>query len=399
MRGLSVSENILMLVTGLGVLQGILLALLVYFHPRSDRSVNRFLALFIISLSLVFTIPAAMNVIPWQRSYFTAAWPYLVTPFLYLYVRSFRKHIKLKEILLNQISFVVVLIYSFWYLDQLSKAFPGSTEIPKNLMKHPLVTATNTVKLLQHLIYLFLAARELRRYQRSIKHVFSETSRISMNWVRVLIYGMLVIMLATIVFYILMVKYPENINLFILLNIAIGTPYIYIISFKGIMQPTVWQAKTEAVKKQVEENMKEAEVIEEQQSQPEKPRPRPGLTEEKVNEMINQIVEAMERDKLYQETELTLQDLADKLNAPSHQVSYALNEGMKKNFYDVINSYRVEEAKRLLLDPRTSNYTILSVGFEAGFNSKTTFNTVFKKFTGQTPTVFRDLRKSAMVSA
>jgi len=63
---------------------------------------------------------------------------------------------------------------------------------------------------------------------------------------------------------------------------------------------------------------------------------------------------------------------------------------LKKSFYDVINSYRVEEAKRLLLDEKNRNYTILSVGFEAGFNSKTTFNPVFKKFTGVTPTEYRD---------
>ena len=71
---------------------------------------------------------------------------------------------------------------------------------------------------------------------------------------------------------------------------------------------------------------------------------------------------------------------------------------MKKNFYDLINGYRVEEAKRLLLDSKNMNYTILSVGFEAGFNSKTTFNTVFKKFTGLAPTDYRDKQKAAAVS-
>jgi AraC-like DNA-binding protein len=72
---------------------------------------------------------------------------------------------------------------------------------------------------------------------------------------------------------------------------------------------------------------------------------------------------------------------------------------MKKNFYDLVNGYRVEEAKRLLLDPKSFNYTILSVGFEAGFNSKTTFNTVFKKFTGLSPTEFRDKKKMTTVPA
>jgi AraC-like DNA-binding protein len=75
-------------------------------------------------------------------------------------------------------------------------------------------------------------------------------------------------------------------------------------------------------------------------------------------------------------------------------VSQAINDGMKKNFYDLVNSYRVEEAKRLLMDEKNNNFTILSVGFEAGFNSKTTFNTVFKKFTGLTPTEFRARQKN-----
>ena len=97
----------------------------------------------------------------------------------------------------------------------------------------------------------------------------------------------------------------------------------------------------------------------------------------------------MKDEKLYQEPQLTLQNLADKIEVPSYQLSQAINEGMNMNFYDLVNSYRVEEAKRLLLDEKNKNLTILSVGFEAGFNSTTTFNTVFKKFTGLTPAEFK----------
>jgi YesN/AraC family two-component response regulator len=107
----------------------------------------------------------------------------------------------------------------------------------------------------------------------------------------------------------------------------------------------------------------------------------------------------MEKEKLYQETELTLQQLAGKLQVPTYQVSQALNEGMKKNFYELVNGYRVEEAKKLLLDSQNRNYTILSVGFEAGFNSKTTFNTVFKKFTGLTPTEFKNRQMPGLALA
>ena len=114
-----------------------------------------------------------------------------------------------------------------------------------------------------------------------------------------------------------------------------------------------------------------------------------ALPEDKIRELAKQIIHLMEDEKLYREAELTLQDLSESLHSSPHQVLQAINDGLKKNFYEVINGYRVEEAKRLLLDPRTQNFTILSVGFESGFNSKTTFNTVFKKFTGFTPTDFK----------
>jgi AraC-like DNA-binding protein len=66
-----------------------------------------------------------------------------------------------------------------------------------------------------------------------------------------------------------------------------------------------------------------------------------------------------------------------------------MNEVLGVNFYDLVNKYRVEEAKQLLTDPRYDRYTILRVASDAGFNSKTTFNAVFRKFTGVTPSYYR----------
>jgi YesN/AraC family two-component response regulator len=113
------------------------------------------------------------------------------------------------------------------------------------------------------------------------------------------------------------------------------------------------------------------------------------LEKEKIQEINTRVISLMEKEELYKEAELTLQDLSTKIQHPTYQVSLAINEGLNKSFYDLVNGYRVEEAKRLLLMPDSRNYTILSVGFEAGFNSKTTFNTVFKKFTGLTPTEYK----------
>ena len=115
----------------------------------------------------------------------------------------------------------------------------------------------------------------------------------------------------------------------------------------------------------------------------------PGAAAVKHDGIISRINTLMEKEKLYQEPELTLQLLSEKLQTPSYLTSQAINEGLKKSFYDLVNGYRIEEAKRLLVDPRNSGFTILSIGFDAGFNSKTTFHTVFKKFTGLTPTEYQ----------
>jgi len=212
-----------------------------------------------------------------------------------------------------------------------------------------------------------MSRRELTFYQRSIHHMFSEISQIDMKWGRWLINGYLLIVITTIVLFPLMMKYPEHFNLLYLINIAIATPYIYIITYKGITQPTIWQAKAGEGKQEVEQHLHESEEIEKACQEKQKAQ-KTGLSDSRINEIISKIIKVMANEKLYQETELTLQDLAKKLDYPSHQVSQAINEGMNKNFYDLVNGYRVEEAKRLLLNPTNKNYTILSVGFEAGFN-------------------------------
>jgi YesN/AraC family two-component response regulator len=195
------------------------------------------------------------------------------------------------------------------------------------------------------------------------------------------------LVIVSIVTYGLSLQFPEKFPILFLTTIAFATPYIYMSTYKGITQSTLWKSKPDLSKEIVEKQIHEAEEIEVLNKKTEK---RTQAVDSKFEEINTRILGLMTQEKLYQETELTLQNLADKLNFPSYQVSQAINTGMQKSFYDLVNSYRVEEAKRLLTESNSRNYTILSVGFEAGFNSKTTFNTVFKKFTGRTPTEFRD---------
>ncbi len=98
----------------------------------------------------------------------------------------------------------------------------------------------------------------------------------------------------------------------------------------------------------------------------------------------------MENDKPYLNPSLSLTGLANDLSIPHRELSQIINEEFGQHFYDFLNRYRVDESKRILKDPVNSKNTILEICYSVGFNSKSAFNTAFKKHTGITPTEFKN---------
>ena len=391
---LNISTNLTLLISASGILQAILLAALLYFHSKGDKSVNVFLSLYILCVSILMFIPAAQQLFSLQIILYLMPFALLIGPFLYLYVRSFKEVITWRKAWPHFLLFFVFLFLNYLVLPLLINKYPSFRQVTEEMLPDPasyIRIIIRIVRNVQMIIYYFLARRTLISYQKSIHHLFSEISQINLAWVRWLINGYLFLIISLLILFYFVVRYPDQFELLIVINTTIITPYIYLITFKGISQPTLWQIQPDLNKETVEKEMHKAEEIEIHIMNDEMPRPsKAGLSGDKIEEIVKKIILMMEQEKLYLETDLTLQQLADKLQVPNYQVSQAINDGMKKNFYDLVNGYRVEEAKRLLLDPKNKNFTILSMGFEAGFNSKTTFNTVFKKFTGLTPTEYRD---------
>lgn len=112
------------------------------------------------------------------------------------------------------------------------------------------------------------------------------------------------------------------------------------------------------------------------------------MEDHEAHEIYDQILEALEEDKLFTNPELTLNQLSDKLSIHSKKISYVINLITGQNFSNLINQYRVDMAKKLLIDPQYAHLSYLAIGFEAGFNSKSTFYSTFKKFTNSSPKEF-----------
>jgi AraC-like DNA-binding protein len=112
-----------------------------------------------------------------------------------------------------------------------------------------------------------------------------------------------------------------------------------------------------------------------------------GLPESLAKKLAADLGVLMSREQLYKENDLKLETLAEKLNSNRHFVSQVINQYYKTNFFDFINANRIDEAKRLLVDDHELN--IIEIAYAVGYNNKVTFNTVFKRFTGLTPSEYR----------
>jgi AraC-like DNA-binding protein len=116
---------------------------------------------------------------------------------------------------------------------------------------------------------------------------------------------------------------------------------------------------------------------------------RSGLKQKDVARYIKQLENHMTKVKPYLDRELSIFDLAKQLTIPRHFLSEVINEHMGKNFYNLVNDYRIEEVKRRLEDPKYKHLTILAIAYDSGFNAKSSFNTIFKDKTGMTPSEYQ----------
>jgi len=223
----------------------------------------------------------------------------------------------------------------------------------------------------QCLIYILLSLIKLRKYQKTIE-LYDASDRISLQWLKYFLYGM-TIMLAVWV-----------LNLKGLFGDYIYLAYgfcIYYLGYYVVNQAEIFPYSeitknelnslidTEALPKDIKNQTLSVSILEDEK---------------------NKLSLIMQNDKPFLDNELNLVKLAQIQGINIRELSFVINEGFGENFNQFINKYRVEESKRILSDPGFKHLNMLGVAYQAGFNSKTIFNTTFKKLTGFTPSEFRN---------
>jgi AraC-like DNA-binding protein len=221
---------------------------------------------------------------------------------------------------------------------------------------------------IQFFCYQYLIHRKWRDYQNVIKQEVSNTENVSISWVRFFLSVFLVVNICFL-FSLFAVIHFDILNVVWKSAGVVLSLSIFALGYKGILQREIFYADLVVPETRLTQQLQKLE------------RPSPDLVEK--------LIRFMEDKKPFLEAELSLSSLSKQIGLNRNQLSQLINEGIGENFYDFINKYRVEEVKRLMADPQKQHYNLLGMALEAGFKSKSTFNLIFKRFTGLTPSEYK----------
>jgi len=239
----------------------------------------------------------------------------------------------------------------------------------------------NWILIAQGVAYMTAGFRMIIRYNRHVKDVASSVETVQMNWLRnITAAGMS----AWLLFFVedLLLTQGINVSNFVLVSVVFAV-YVYAMGFAGLMKSEIFASPD------VEKTMQQITEIDEATEHSPLKYEKSGLTEEAAERIVLQLLDMMDRQMPYTDPSLTLSQLAEMIAVSPHNLSEVINSRLKKNFYDFVNGYRIDQVKKDLVDPAKQHLKILTIAFDAGFNSKATFNTLFKEKSGKTPSEFR----------
>ena len=234
----------------------------------------------------------------------------------------------------------------------------------------------------QVVYYCTLSWIKLKKHEKNILLFSSNIEKVDLRWLKYI----MVCFIIMAFFFISNLLYNIPDHYFIIIN-AFYLVGFFIIAYFSMKQEEIYPF----TKDQKDEiiDIVITDILEKQ--------PKKLIEDGKLEELKNTLLEIMETRKPFLDCELSLVKLASMLDISSHQLSHLINTGFDENFYQFINRYRIEEAKKLILDEKMSHLSFQGIAFEVGFNSKSVFNTTFKKCTGLTPSDYKSSNQQEIV--
>lgn len=338
----------------------------IYFLKKKSKA-NTFFSIYLLNIAVILVFFLVLDLDYEMVAY--SLIPFLllavlsIGPMLWIYVKLVigeeLKQLKKHLILPIGFSLISLLLISTDFLI----ADVKTSLLIRNIIIYIVLSGLSVVFVLQSGYYIFLSIKLYKNHVNNLGETFSYTEKVNLSWFKLLIYGYLFFILGLITTHIV----DDSISYFMFYLILLT--YVIYSGYNALNQDPIFE--------NIKSNNKKTD------------NPKEDINSVFYTNLKAMLLTKMEDEKLYLDSSLTIHSLANQLNSNNKYISQLINNDFKKNFVLFVNEYRIREAKELLLDEANNNLTIESIGYDAGFKSKSAFNAVFKKITNQTPSEFR----------
>jgi AraC-like DNA-binding protein len=368
-------------------IQGLFLVILLNGYPAENRIPNRALSLLIFSFSVII-LGAGLGATGLYLSQphlirIGAPFVLILGPAMLFYITAIRTG-NIPSV--QWLHFIPFLLYVIFLLPfYLSPANIKIEWVEVTMASSGFDSLLNLLKVIHVFGYIAWIFRLLTIHPAEVKGLAPDFKATDLEWLRKLT-GMLLIVVALsiVVFGLSAAGMFDTILANFILGFVIAV-LIYILGYRALTQPQIFGDRDYAAWQydsawklfwgNLHFNRKENTGQDHQQRE---------------QDLLQKLKHYMESEKPYRDSELSLSALSSATNIPQYLISRIINEHLDKNFFDFVNEYRVREVCDHLTDPAWNNFTILAIAMDAGFNSKSSFNTAFRKSTGRTPSEYKN---------
>ncbi|MGE8556510.1 MAG: helix-turn-helix domain-containing protein [Chryseobacterium jejuense] len=372
--------NLLIIVNTISLFISLFLAFFLITLKTKYKISNALFAAFLVLNAIDISEPLFNMMVdgPSSLGMFRSSFAFLQIPVFYLYIISVcYSDFKLKpKYLLHLLPFLIVnlvLLPRFYTVDAASKM--NFIQNRQNMIEFQFIHILIHLQIISYIIAVF---RVLRKSKKLYLENYAGKNISSYNW----LFQFTVVL--TILYAVALLKnifkfsdYP-HISEWLKISLWVSSLFIFCwYLFKALNNPGLFR--------NVDSKLKlVSEIIAEEKSSEQ-----PTIDEREYNEELIKLKKYMVEQKPFLNSSLTIQDVSNEIEIPVRDLSLLINHQLGQHFYDFVNTYRIENAMDILRDGTKSKVTILEILYEVGFNSKSSFNTAFKKHTGNTPTNYR----------
>lgn len=358
------------------IFQGLFLGLILFFR-KENKPANKIFALLLCAMSVSMSMNLfkmmGWPLITYYLVLVNVSFYLLYGPLIYLYTVSLTEGLE-KPAVRSLAHFVPCAAFML-FLAVRHPLLPGDADLDLSpcFNRESIFSYLNAVIafLFVILLYIMKSLLVVADYRKKLKIYFSDVHKLNLLWLSIMLSIASVFVLLLIIqlaFY----RGPGRSPLKEVIGISIFITFLavtFTATYFTIRYPEIFSAMD----------------LREKTPKYEKHR----IDDETRKTYLTQLLDFMETEKPYLNDSLKLRDLAEMIRIPPHYLTIILNMDVRRNFYTFVNEYRVAESKRKLIDPSCREMNILTIAYNSGFNSKSTFNTIFREITGMTPSEFR----------